>query len=195
MLLESIKLENGTFHHLPYHEQRMHRAQQALFGKATVTHLADHLVVPAYARKGVYKCRIVYQEAIEQVEFIAYRPKTIRTLRRVYCDDIDYRHKYEDRHVLNELFDRRGDCDDILIIKNGLVTDTSYANIIFYDGRQWLTPAQPLLQGTQREYLLDQGAIIEAMIRAQNIPSFRQFQLINALLGADHPGQPTAHIR
>ena len=193
-LLESIKVEDGTFHQLAYHEQRMHRAQRELFGEVTIIHLADYLSVPDYARHGLYKCRVVYQQRIERVEFIPYQPSAIRTLRRVYCDIIEYDHKYEDRNRLKELFNQREECDDVLIIKNGLVTDTSYANIIFYDGQRWFTPAQPLLQGTQRQYLLDQGVVERANIKKQDIPLFQQFRLINALLELKHPAQPTANI-
>ena len=182
-LLESIKVENGVFHHLPYHEQRMHRAQQDLFGAVTIPQLADYLTVPSSARSGLYKCRIIYQQAIERVEFVPYQPKLIRTLRRAHSDDVNYPHKYEDRHVLNELFAQRGDCDDILIIKRGLVTDTSYANILFYDGQRWVTPAQPLLRGTQRQYLLDQGMVAEETISVAALPRFYCCKLINAFRG------------
>ena len=193
-LLESIKVENGQWHHLPYHEQRIRRAQQALFGKVTITHLADRLTIPKHGQQGLYKCRIVYQEAIEEVAFIPYQPKTIRTLRRVHCDDITYDHKYENRRLLNELFDQRGDCDDVLIIKGGLVTDTSYANVVFFDGQRWVTPAHPLLRGTQRQYLLDRGFIEEATVREQDLRHFRQFQTINAFHPLNRPPQVISHI-
>ena len=193
-LLETIKVENGIIHHLPYHEQRIHCTQRDLFGKATITRLADQIAVPEQAQKGLYKCRIIYQHTIEQVEFIPYQHRSIRTLRRVYCNTIDYRHKYEDRRSLNELFARRGDCDDILIIKNGLVTDTSYANIAFFDGQRWVTPAEPLLRGTQRQYLLDRGMIEQEIIREADLSDFQQFRLINALLGAEHPAQDITYL-
>ena len=193
-LLESIRVKDGVFHHLPYHQQRMHRAQQALFGEVTMAHLANHLSVPEHAQRGLYKCRIVYQEAIESVEFIAYHPKTIRTLRCVSGNNVKYDHKYEDRKALNELFAQRGNCDDVLIVRDGWVTDTSYANIMFYDGRRWVTPHQPLLRGTQRQYLLDQGVITEGPVREADIGSFQTFRLINALLGIGHPAQPVHNV-
>ncbi len=193
-LLESIKVENGTIHHLIYHEQRIRRAQQGLFGEVTIQRVADQITIPEYAQQGLYKCRIVYRRAIEQVEFIPYYQRAVRTLRRVHCDTIDYPHKYEDRRLLIELFAQRGDCDDILIIKNGLVTDTSYANIIFFDGQRWVTPAHPLLRGIQRQYLLDQGVISTEAIGEKDLPSFQQFRLINALLSFNHPAQAIANI-
>ncbi len=157
-LLESLKLEDGVFSNLSYHEQRLHQAQLALFGQVTIWSLAHHLSVPDYAQRGVYKCRVRYGRAIEQVEFVPYQLRPVHTLRRIHCDSINYAHKYADRRPLNELFEQRGNCDDVLIIKNGLVTDTSYANIIFYDGARWVTPAHPLLRGTQRQHLLERRA-------------------------------------
>ena len=194
-LLESIKLENGVFHRLSYHEHRMHRAQRTLFGKVTIPHLADCLSAPTHARRGLYKCRIIYQQAFERVEYIPYSPTPIRTLRRVSCSTLAYDHKYEDRSLLNELFAQREDCDDVLIIRDGLVTDTSYANIIFYDGQRWVTPDHPLLAGTQREYLLKQGYVTAIPLKESDIHSFQWFQLINALLGVGQLPQPVCQIR
>ncbi len=193
-LLESIKVHNGRWHNLSYHEERIHRAQQDLFGKVTIARLADQLILPEYTQRGLYKCRVLYGREIEHIEFLPYHPRPVRTLRRVHCNPIDYAHKYADRSVLNELFARREGCDDVLIIKNGRVTDTSYANIIFYDGQRWVTPAAPLLHGTQRQYLLDQGIISEKTIREADLATFQQFRLINALLGTGHPAQVIATI-
>ncbi|MGB3781282.1 MAG: aminotransferase class IV [Tunicatimonas sp.] len=179
-LLESIKLENGHWHQLPYHEQRLQRAQLDLFGEVTIQDLARQITVPDDARLGVYKCRVLYSQQIERVEFLPYQQRPVRTLRRVHCDSIDYSHKYADRSLLNQLFAQRGDCDDVLIVKNGLVTDTSYANIVFFDGQAWVTPAQPLLRGTQRQYLLDAGRIREDIIEERILKRFQKFQIINA---------------
>ena len=193
-LLESIRVENGRCYHLPYHEQRMHRAQQALFGKVTTLHLAKHVVVPSFAQKGLFKCRVIYQQAIERVEFVPYQYKTIRTLRCVNGGHLDYAHKYEDRRALHELFSQRGDCDDVLIIKKGRVTDTSYANVVFYDGQRWLTPDRPLLLGTQRQYLLDQKLIVAASIAEEDLANFRSFQVINAFREWHHTVLPIHNI-
>ena len=56
----------------------------------------------------------------------------------------------------------RGACDEILIIKDGHITDTSISNIVFRlpDG-WWLTPFTPLLKGIMRTYLLESGPAIQ----------------------------------
>jgi 4-amino-4-deoxychorismate lyase len=70
-----------------------------------------------------------------------------------------------------------------LIVKNGFITDTSSANILFYDGRDWVTPSTPLLMGTCREKLLRGGKIREENIKRDDIYKFKHFRLINAMIG------------
>ncbi len=70
-----------------------------------------------------------------------------------------------------------------MIIKNGKVTDCSIGNLIFRLGNQWLTPDTPLLAGTQREKLLQEGKIRETTIYAKDIEKFDEIRLINAMNG------------
>ena len=70
---------------------------------------------------------------------------------------ICYSLKLTDRSQINRLLKQKGNYDDILIVKNGFITDTSISNIIFYNGSKWITPAAPLLKGTCRDKLLKEG--------------------------------------
>ena len=99
---------------------------------------------------------------INQLPFSIQLPE-ISSFKIIHAD-IEYPLKYEDRHEINHLFGQKGDADEIIIIKNGLVTDTSIANLAFFDKGQWITPAQPLLNGTTRQRLLDENKIICADI-------------------------------
>ena len=47
----------------------------------------------------------------------------------VDCDEADYRYKSADRSLLDRLFALRGAADDVLIVRRGLITDTSIANV------------------------------------------------------------------
>ena len=87
--------------------------------------------------------------------------------------------------MLNELLAQKGDCDEILIIKNGYVTDCSIGNLIFRQGTQWFTPDTPLLEGTQRAKLLTQGRIKVRSILATDLHLFEEVRLINALNGLE----------
>ena len=187
LLIESIKLLDGKFCNLFHHEQRMLKALSTLCGYEEDFNLEHFLLGTTFPEKGLFKCRIVYDEATKEVEFIPYEPKPVQKLRIVEHDRISYEFKYRDRKAIDRLFDLRKDCDDILIVKKGLVTDSSYSNIVFRSGKQWFTPWAALLKGTQRQKLIDENKIIPEEIKAGDIRSFDTFKLINAMLEFDGP--------
>jgi 4-amino-4-deoxychorismate lyase len=186
-LIESIQLNYGRFHRLQYHQARIDNSIQQLFNVKSNINLNEHLQALQYPKTELVKCRIVYERKIEKVEFIPYTPTPIKTLKVVHDNEIDYQFKFEDRTRIQTLLKQRQFCDDVLIIKNGFVTDTSYCNILFYDGHQWITPSTPLLKGTMRQMLMDAAEIREEVITIQDIPSFKRFRLINSMLGFDGP--------
>lgn len=194
-LIESIRLEDGEWFNLHYHQQRMDESVFLLTGVQNKIQLISLLQKQNLPVTGKFKCRIVYSEVggIE-MSLTPYETRTINSIRIIHDNTIDYAFKFEDRTPLNNLFAQRNTCDDILIIKNGLVTDASYSNVVFFDGTRWLTPAQPLLKGTMRQYLLDSGAIVEEAIRADQIPLFKKVRLINALLGFNGPELSVSQI-
>lgn len=193
LLLETIRISDGTPQNLSLHEERMNASRRKLFGSTGDISLTENINVPEDCLKGVYRCRLIYEESIISIEFSPYRPAAIRTLKVVHADDIDYSLKYLDRSCLTGLIDR-GVADDVLIVKNGFVTDTSYSNIVFTDGSHWVTPDTPLLRGTMREKLLREGAIKEEGITVSDLGRFTHFRLINAMLGFDSPVLPITNI-
>ena len=99
------------------------------------------------------------------------------------CDDsIGYDYKSVDRSALNALVTKRGNCDEIVIVKNGMVTDSSYTNLALYDGHEWLTPRRPLLLGTKRAFLLDQGLLKEADLTLADLRRAQRVSLFNAMI-------------
>lgn len=182
-LLESIKLKDGRLHNLKYHQLRMNGAMAELFTDAPEIDLNKHIQISEQCRTGLFKVRILYGPAIERVEFEAYQRRTIRSLKIVHHESIDYHLKFTDRQILQELYAQRGDCDDIIIIKNGWVTDAFAANLLFFDGQKWVTPNSPLLKGTQRQFLLNEGIISEKEIREDEISGYSKVGLINAMVG------------
>jgi 4-amino-4-deoxychorismate lyase len=186
-LIESIKLENGRFLRLHYHQARVDRSLLDLFQMKNAINLSTEFAKHAHPKIGLFKCRIVYEKQIESIEFIPYEPREIESLKVVHDHTIDYSYKYEDRTAINALFNQRQGCHDVLIVKNGFVTDSSFSNIIFFDGYQWVTPNTPLLKGTLRQFLIEAAEIKEERITIQDIPSFQSFRLINSMLGFDGP--------
>jgi 4-amino-4-deoxychorismate lyase len=184
-LIETIKVENGILLNLPLHQERMDRSRRGLLGVTDSISLKSIIEVPGYARTGVFKCRVIYGKSVGKVEFIAYQPKRVETLKLVVDNDIDYQYKYSDRKGIEKLLAKKGTCDDILIVKNGLITDTSYSNIVFKNGKNWLTPDKPLLMGTKREYLLATGKIKAKEIKIDDLSNYSKFMLMNAMLDFD----------
>jgi len=184
-LIESIKLEGGRFHLLHYHQARVDRSLIDLHQLKNVISLSESLSKHQYPKTGLFKCRVVYEKQIESIEFLPYTPGNIQSLKVIHDHSINYSYKYEDRSKINSLFEQRQFCDDVLIVKNGFVTDSSYSNIIFFDGFRWITPKTPLLKGTMRQFLLDAAEIKEEPVAIQDVFSFKSFRLINAMLGFD----------
>jgi len=181
-LLETIKTVEHKLINLEYHQQRVNRSIRDLYNKNARINLNEKIKVPGHLEKGLYKCRVIYNLEIKKVEFLPYKQPDITTLKLVTCNDLDYYYKFENRQAITELFKLKGRCDDILILKNDLITDTSFCNIIFSDGNNWITPSKPLLKGTQREYLLAKGIVSEAKIKSNDIYNFNSFKLINAMI-------------
>ena len=187
MLLESIRLCDGNFQNLFYHERRMNRGLKLLCGVQEHFDLEEFLNKIERPSTGLFKCRLVYDESSRDLEFIPYRPKKIDTLRVVEHDRISYEFKYADRKLIDRLYGLKKECDDILIVKRGFVTDSSFSNLVFRRGQRWYTPWSALLKGTMRSSLLERNLIQEEEIRVEDIKTFDSFKLINAMLQFDGP--------
>lgn len=179
LLLETIKIEDGEVFNLSYHQARCDESRKALFNSTDRLDLSSLIQAPP---KGLYRCRILYDDKIHSIEYIPYMPKEIHTL-KIVSSDLKYDHKYANRDTLNKLRQSQPDADDILIEKHGYLTDTTIANIAFYDGKQWFTPEKPLLKGTMRAKLLDEGFLHTRKIKKEEISDYTHVALMNAMIG------------
>jgi 4-amino-4-deoxychorismate lyase len=182
LLIETIKIVDGQFQNLAYHNIRFNKARWDLFACTEDVDIASLIAIPDDGRMGIYKCTVTYNAKVIDVKFQAYIIRKISSLKIVVDDNIDYSYKYANRDSLNELLKKKEECDEILIVKNNLITDTSFSNIVFYDGSQWITPDKPLLNGTKRQRLIHDGLIIESEINKDSVTSFSNACLINAML-------------
>ncbi len=181
MLFETICIHNGSIQHLSYHQARLDSSRAALFGDE-IEELDLSSVIHPPTGTGILKCRVVYDRVLRSVHYSPYRPRGIKRL-KIVDSQIGYAHKFTDRGQIEELFERRGEADEILIVRDGLVTDTSIANIAFFNGRNWVTPKSPLLRGTTRERLVKSGFLLPRDISCREIRNFRKFALLNAMIG------------
>lgn len=201
-LIETLRMEDGVLQRLPYHEARYKNAMRHFWHETCPKKLAQILADnglktdgrnPGFT--GTYKVRVEYCHDHCSVQATPYRPKHVASLRMVAGDGTDYHYKYADRSALAKCLERRDGCDEVIIVKDGLLTDTSYSNIAFFDGTHWLTPRVPLLAGTMRSWLLDNGLAKEADIRPADLGSFSKASLINAMLPLGELTVPTSEIK
>ena len=181
LLLETIRFQDGLPVRLEYHLQRMKNSLSELSLSDKQISLLPQLECPPHLIKGRVKCRVYYTESIESVTFEPYIPGVISSLKCVEAPDIRYSLKFADRGEIEALREGVKE-DDIIICRNGMVMDASFANIILRKGDRFYTPAFPLLKGTQRQYLLDTGFVTERIIMIEDLREFNEIRLINAML-------------
>lgn len=182
-LVESIKVENRRFHNIEYHNKRMNQSRKQLFGCDDFLKIEEQVVIPGFVDDKIFKARVIYRSSIEQTEFLEYFPRKINSFKLIFDNNIDYFHKMVDREQINSLLSKKGDCDDIIIVKNGNLTDASSSNLLFFDKNQWYTPSTPLLKGTMRQFLLESNLIKEEKITVVDLEKYSRVLTINAMIG------------
>jgi 4-amino-4-deoxychorismate lyase len=184
-LIETICFENGIFHRIPLHQERMTRARTHFFNCTDTISLAAILEIPEILKNHKVKCRISYSRTIDEIEYEIYFPKQIQKLQCVYEDTIWYDHKLKNRDALRLLLDKRGTAEEVLIVKNGFITDASYANVVLRKENKWYTPELPLLPGTRRAQYLQNGHLSVAQIKPSDLCQYDELRLINAMLSIE----------
>lgn len=148
--VETIKIKNGKALALPYHQARMERTIRRFFPSIASEEINLSSLISPKEEMNFYKARVVYgAQGVEAIEYAPYKMKEIHSLKVVEDDSIDYTYKSTDRSALNALVAQKGDCDEIIIVKNGLITDTSFTNLALFDGKKWLTPKASSAPGYQ----------------------------------------------
>lgn len=179
--LESICYDGSDFPLLNYHQDRVDRVFKEIYNDNRSLQLKE--ILPERLTEGVtFKIRILYNARDHQVEVVPYLRKPIANLQLIIADHINYEYKYADRKGLEKLFKQRRNTDDVLIVRDDLLTDTSYANIALFKNNHWYTPATPLLHGVRRAKLIEDCKIKPAVIRLEDLHQFEQLSLFNAMI-------------
>lgn len=175
MFFESIKILDGKVYNLKYHQQRVDRTLKHF--KLPKLQLQNWIDPP---QKGLYKLKLIYYDTILDMQYMPYKPKKIRSIGFVQSG-VKYSYKYLQRAAIDSLHD--GSVDAVIITQEGFVTDTTIANIAFYDGKRWITPAKPLLKGTARQRYIDNKMLTLADIRQSEVSQFEAIAFMNAMIG------------
>lgn len=182
--IETILFKSNDMPLIKGHEHRFTQTQMAAWGKIIYPSLEKIIRNKKVILKDEipYKCRVVYDSENIEIEFTPYQKKEINILVLHECNDIDYQFKYENREALNALAKDLQPGEEVLIIKNNLITETSFTNIALWNGKEWHTPKTPLLQGVQRRKLIENKMILEKNIHAHKLASYQKIRLFNALV-------------
>lgn len=190
--LESICFEAGAYHLLDYHQIRVNRTFQHFYPEKAPLILEE--ILPDIKSDEKIKVRLMYHEHDHDLDVSNYIPKSITQLRLVASNQLDYSFKYLNRSKLIELLEPGNEHEEVVITKNGYVTDSTYSNLIFKQDGFWYTPSTFLLNGVKRQYLLARKLIIERPIRKQDIKDYSEVSLINAMLDPGDLSLPVDQI-
>ena len=180
--VETICIKDGKARNLSYHVERMNRTIRKFFPDMTPV-TETNLLGDIPTIGDLQKARVVYSEqGITERTFAPYTTRHIQSIAIVEDNSISYTWKSTDRSTLLKQREKASWADEVMIVKDGCITDTSYTNLCFYDGCEWITPDTPLLPGTMRQYLLDEGQIKERRIRIEDLSKYQKVSLINAMM-------------
>ena len=182
MFLETIRIQDGHAHHMADHIDRMRRT--ALHFGFTAPPLPADLdaLVPHTLRTGTVRCRIIYDHTLRELTFTPYRRRRLERLIAVDAGAMDYAYKYADRSPLERPNIPLSEADELLFIRGGYVTDTSYTNLILRRGDELLTPDTFLLDGTCRRRLLRTAQVRTAQVRLSDLSAYDELLLVNAMM-------------
>jgi 4-amino-4-deoxychorismate lyase len=172
---ETIKCDDAMAYNLEYHCRRIARTIMININlQEYILPISDDFL----------KCKVIYDKyGVLDVVYEPYIKRLIKTFKLVYDDTIEYKHKSLNRDAIDALYEQKESADEIIIVKNGWVTDTSIANIAIFDGSNWLTSKTPLLRGTTQERLLDNKELIQANISVEMLKNAQKIALLNAMIG------------
>lgn len=179
--IETICINDGVIENLSAHNERMNNTIRMHYGSSIApVSLEDYITADGCTQRT--RCRVEYTSVVEKVEYFPYRIREVKSLQLVNDDTAEYSFKYTDRTVLDRNFALRGNADDVVIVRSGMLTDTSIANIALYKEGKWYTPKYPLLKGTGRARLLAEGIIEEDSIMANCLHKYEKVRLFNAMI-------------
>ena len=179
-LFETIRIEEGVTANLPYHNARLNHTRKALFDSEEPIDLSEHLQnIP---QKGLYRAKVIYDKKSIKAYYYIHKPKIIKKIKLVEAA-FGYPYKYLDREEIDTLLETTHGADEIILTQDGLLTDTTIANIALRQEGIWYTPSTPLLPGTTRARLLDEGKIIPRDIPVSEIVHYDGLALMNAMIG------------
>jgi len=171
---ETIKCDDYEVFNLKYHKQRIANTVGLNIS------LEEYIYPPS---KELLKCKVIYDNSgIIDISYTPYKIRKVESLKLIYDDNIVYKYKSTNRDAIDKLYIKKENHDDILIVKNGFITDTSIANIAIMLDNIWYTPKTTLLNGTSRARYIDEKIIFEKDISVEDYHRATKVALMNAMI-------------
>ncbi|MDR1039940.1 MAG: hypothetical protein LBR80_07190 [Deltaproteobacteria bacterium] len=192
--LETVKLQGRRYRLLDLHQARFERTWRVAFGEAPGFRLSDSLPEPP--DDGLYRARAVYPgpDGIPVWTLWPYVFPRLETLRLARDTGVDYSSKLLDRSALDAIKASCG-ATDFILVRDGGLTDSSIANLVFEGDGGFFTPDGCLLAGVKRESLLASGRIRERFIGPESLGLYRKVYFVNAMIDLeDDVSVPTDRI-
>ncbi|MDN5124887.1 aminotransferase class IV family protein [Aliarcobacter butzleri] len=174
---ETIKCEDFEVFNLDYHQKRVANTIGLNINlQEYINPISEELL----------RCKLIYDEnEVVDVLYFPYKKREIKSFKIIFDNEIEYLKKYLNRAKLDELYEKRDDCDEVIIIKNEIVTDTTIANIAIFYENSWITSKNCLLGGTTRARLLEEKKLLEKDITLDMLKNASKVALMNAMIGFD----------
>ena len=175
MFFETIKSCNMKIYNLWYHSQRIYD---------TIGKFLDLDILNP--QQDLTRIKVIYDyDDIIDILYFKYNKGPIYSFKFIHSD-IEYDYKYLNRDKLELLSSAKENCDDIIILKNNIITDTSIANIAIYENNRWLTPTKPLLFGTTRaRYIKNKKLYEDDCITIERVQNAQKIALLNSMIDFD----------
>ena len=110
---ETIKCEDYEIFNLDFHNKRVTNTIGLNINlQEYIYPLSEELL----------RCKVTYNDSeVLNVEYFPYKKREINSFKLIFDDEINYSKKYLNREKLDSLFLQKENCDEIIIIKNGIV--------------------------------------------------------------------------
>ncbi len=180
--IESIRVENGEVMALPFHQKRVNATFQHFFPKSKTISLQKIIEQEQIPQDSLYKLRIVYSSKLKSIEFQNYTIPLFRKIQLIEIpSDFDYNFKSTKRELFDQVSKQIEHDTLVILIKNGLITDSTFSNLVFEKSGELYTPSKPLLAGTMLQQLLKEKRIKSIPIQLADFESFEVIYPINAM--------------
>ena len=181
-LIESIRIYNGSAELLARHQQRVESAYLHIFDSKSPLALDKIIARNPPPISGLYKLRVEYDEKTFEMEYIPYSTPQFHSYRlAIIPSDFDYRFKYADR-ALFDLITRETEPGMLpILVRDGMITDSTFTNLVFRKGDTLFTPITPLLKGVQISKLIDDGSVKPSIIAQADIKLYDEIIPTNAM--------------